>query len=206
MEPAKQIERLVQLLTPNTNRQPLALNPPATSAQIEQCERGLGRPLPVGLKSIYRQHNGQAAFESTGLLFDRHLCSTTELVNQYEIRKELQQAFPTDEARSILGEFDSDPEQAVQREVFCEDWFPFAVDGSGDQFFIDNSPGPSGVVGQVVGLDFDFSKFYVVADSIERFLDIAIVQYEGGSGCSALSKHGGYPFYVDIAEFAASPG
>lgn len=147
-----------------------SLNPGASEEALgaftrELAEEGLPG-LPVGLRDVYGQNDGQAR-ASSGFFFG------LEFLRLEEVRRNWQGWCEHAKDRSLddLNENSrSYPQGAIQLRYANHGWIPFAFDWGGNHLGIDLTPGPAGRVGQVINFGRDEDHKFVLAPSLEAFL------------------------------------
>ncbi|MDK9582881.1 SMI1/KNR4 family protein [Lelliottia wanjuensis] len=157
----RQWEKLETFLH-NTNPALLAdLAPPATDAEIAVLEHGLGISLPPDFVFCLKIHNGQRV-NSTGLFDESEFLSTSRILQEWTIWKELLDA----------GDFDgveSTPQSGIQPVWWSPKWIPFTYNGAGDHLCLDLDPAQNGSQGQIITLWHDDDARERQADSFTQW-------------------------------------
>ena len=151
----------------------------ATSEQLAEAERILGRPLPPQLRALFETvADGWVDLVDVDEVDDVEIGSFLVALPDRWTTDWVQGAPGT--ARGLDGAalwscLASDvpkvsPDGAVAPKAVSPGWIPFAHDGGGNPFCLDLTPGPTGRVGQVVQLEHDQMENHLVADSLTDFV------------------------------------
>ena len=162
-----------------------ALGPPASEEELAALEAGLGRPLPVALRTLLSLHDGELGFP--GAFPDgQALLSCAEIEQIWRV------------AASIAAETGQDEDAFDSWKALVEDgiifihgpvkpnggspaWIPFSsLEGSVIRF-VDFDPAPGGRAGQVIEVDQEGCLYRVLADSLADFLTGYADELEAGT-------------------------
>lgn len=154
-----------------------SLNPPATENQLNELEKLVGSTLPDDFKMLYQWHNGLNTQKNFGSLFYGYNFWDLDTVIQY-----YQSNLDDKEYRESVVEYCTDCDKAINLKGFIDNpkWIQFAHDGSRTGFYLDLNPDESGVVGQVIFLDFDSNVIFVMANSVSDFVQQVNADMQAG--------------------------
>lgn len=164
--------RVTAWLAANAPSSYATLNPPATAAQLEGCERVLTMPLPVELRRLLLVNNGAAEFDAHGT----HHREAAFLPGGHRLLPAAELAQQSRDLVGIAGELGDD----MFGYWWHPEWVLFGRHVAADGMAIDQRPGPGqGAVGEFMHEgDTEFIMGaslgeYVakVADSIENGTD-----------------------------------
>lgn len=151
----QQWERLEAWLLAHEAKTLADLNPPATTAEIQEVERKLGYGLPSGYLECLKVHAGQQG--KAKWLFDgNEFLSVQNVMLSWGAWNDLVEG----------GDFDGlkpKPEEEIQPVWWSRSWIPFASNGGGDFLCLDMAPASSGRPGQVIEIFHDFPSRKLVA-------------------------------------------
>ncbi|MFJ9520607.1 SMI1/KNR4 family protein [Kitasatospora sp. NPDC101801] len=144
---------------------------PVTEAQLAAAERHLGRALPVDLRALYLEADGDGGSEAldrySWLSLDAALAERDDYIG-----------VPTWFGWQLGWHhvvFDADPANTVRRCSGHPGWLPFATGFDGNFLAVDLAPAADGRPGQVieVGRDFDDGPRHV-ASSVTAWLGLTL--------------------------------
>lgn len=118
---------------------------------------------------LYQYINGEKIETVTLLMGGFTFLTIQQVIEEYKYFKSLD---------IILEECFSNCVSHYAIKKLC--WIPFAYDSSNCYFAVDMTPGENGKIGQVIGIDLEYRKVYVLADSLNRFLGRLIGYMENG--------------------------
>ncbi|ACO47274.1 SMI1/KNR4 family protein [Deinococcus deserti] len=145
----------------------------ATDADLGSLERQLGRKLPDAFHMLYQRHAywGQA--------FGLDHVPLGHVAFEWQTWRELEQQW-REEHWGLDEEHVSHPAGAIQTEYATPGWIGFLKDWGGNSVGIDLNPGPQGVVEQVITFGRDEDHKYVLADSLEGFVELYVERLRTG--------------------------
>lgn len=118
---------------------------------------------------LYQYINGEKIETVTLLMGGFTFLTIQQVIEEYKYFKSLD---------IILEECFSNCVSHFAIKKLC--WIPFAYDSSNCYFAVDMTPGENGKIGQVIGVDLEYRKVYVLADSLNQFLGRIIGYMENG--------------------------
>ena len=137
------------------------LNPPATDAEIQALEGGLGVALPADFVACLQLHNGQA--NGVGGLFNgTDFLSSHAVLGEWKIWKELLDG-------GHFADIKSEPPAGVRDDWWNPRWIPFTYNGCGDHDCIDLDPAAGGQSGQVISMWHDMAERDIQAPSFQAW-------------------------------------
>lgn len=139
----------------------------ANSEQLEKLVKELDNKQPESLLKLYGTYNGEN--EYVGLFAGFEFLSVDRLIEEY---------------RSIMSleyELEAVGTKCIQEERMNKcNWVPLAFDASRCYIIMDLSPTKQGKTGQIIGIDLDYDKSYLLADSLEDFFERLIKWLDEG--------------------------
>jgi cell wall assembly regulator SMI1 len=152
--------------------------PPASRDQIAKAEQALGLAFPGGLVQMYLAHDGCGEELHIFLPFNRW-CSLEEMIAKWEFKKEIA------ESLAASGDFQEAPPEdelagaRVMPVSWSPGWIPVGVSNTATTVFVDLSPAPRGMIGQLI-VDGGMGEGVVDASSLdEYFCRIARLMTQG---------------------------
>jgi cell wall assembly regulator SMI1 len=141
----------------------LALNPPATLAEITDLETALGTKLPRDFVSCLMVHNGQSG--SAGGLFDNsEFLSTHAIYDQWSVWNELLHA-------GTFEDVESEADEGVRTDWWHAKWIPFTHNGGGDHYCLDLAPESGGSIGQVITMWHDSGERELLTKNFHEWFE-----------------------------------
>lgn len=147
----------------------------ASDADLDALEVATGRTLPPAFRALYRRH----AYWSYTFALDH--VPLGHVLHEWLVWKELEAEFQEMQGHA------SHPAGAITPQYINLGWIPFLKDWGGNSVGIDLAPGPGGVSGQVITFGRDENAKYVLASSLEDFLQEYLRRLETGRVTSSLS-------------------
>lgn len=135
------------------------LNAGADEGQLDQFKERVGCRIPEDLLGLYRCFNGEDLTKAP--------CFFAGLQFQpiEEVLKDLEFFRNAEEELTVMGT------RAIREEPMCRlNLIPFAFDGSRSWLAMDLSPAESGTVGQIITVDYEWNRCYLLADSMDELL------------------------------------
>jgi len=167
----KEFDKFKQWLSFNYSDGLLDLNPPATTAEIEELTFTIGVDLPDDFLEILKIHNGQKG--KAAWLFDsQEFLSTHRIIEEFNIWKNL---LENERINKV-----SIPDEGVKNDWWNKCWIPFTSDGCGDHYCLDLDPNSSGTKGQVITLWYEVEQREIVAMSFSQWFKEYVNQLNSG--------------------------
>lgn len=144
------------------------LTPGVADAELDALEAHIGLKVPETYRLLYRVHGywggafGLGHLTLDGAQFNWNVCRGLEPKYQ-----------------EVDGHI-SHPPGAIKTQYINLGWVPLLEDGGGNFVSIDLDPGPSGRIGQVITFGRDENDKYVLAESLEAFLNEYVSRLEAG--------------------------
>lgn len=129
----------------------------ADEKQLEKLIKGLKGKQPESLLALYSAYNGED--EYVGLFAGFEFLSIDKMLYEYKGIKSLDYVLDSIGTKCIQ-------EKSMNK---CN-WVPIAFDASRCYIVMDLSPTNKGKVGQIIGIDLEYDRSYLLADSLETFL------------------------------------
>ncbi len=145
------------------------LNGGADAAEIIQLEEKAGHVLPEDFKELYNTFDGESLKE-TGLMAGLRFLSLKGVLSEFDFFKGVDQEMTAMGTRAV--------KDAPLSEL-C--WIPFAFDGSRAFLAMDLSPAAEGKAGQIIAVDYDSDRTWLLADSMDEFLGKMAAWLEEGT-------------------------
>lgn len=164
---SKQFFKKLEKYIPNLNEY---LN--AGTPDTNRLEEETGYHLPDSFKNLYSLHNGDRDY--FGLFFGLQWLSIDGILQHWKNNKK----YHDELFSSNLISFEKGK---IKEEYFHPDWLPIAYDGGGNYIGIDYSPGPNGILGQIINFGRDEEELFVISNSFEELLQLLIQQFEHGN-------------------------
>ncbi len=124
---------------------------PATTRRLVALEKRVGHPLPTDLREFLTGLDFRFQFEfNFGSLDCTNIGGSWKRMTTH-LRKGTYAGWV--EAREIEANNPGIRERVIQKCWWNEGWLPFAEDSCGNLKCVDLSPGPRGVVGQIVAME-----------------------------------------------------
>lgn len=144
------------------------LNGGAEEAYILQLEEKVGQKLPEEFKELYRAFDGEDMRE-TGFMAGFLYLSLKGVLYEYDFFKGV------DEEMTAMGT------RAIKDASLSElCWIPFAFDSSRAFLAMDLSPTAEGINGQIIAVDYDANRTWLLADSMDEFFGKMATWLEAG--------------------------
>jgi cell wall assembly regulator SMI1 len=162
----------------------------ASVQDLQHLEQTFKYSLPEDIRSIYLFSDGEPELpdgEPFGIFYSYEFLSISSAL-KHLADNESTRAFWARQAvheRSVPQSF---PAGAVEDTLYHPAWLPFAFDWGGNYFAIDFSPGPNGVVGQVINFGRDEDNHFQLAKCLGEFLVQVRDAYRGGFGHERLGR------------------
>lgn len=143
----------------------------ATMEEIRQVEKKINQRLPDPLKELYLCNNGED--ERAASLLGFSLSPLEELYAQWQVWDELRDQWNEEE-----GGCTSYPEGHIKTVYINSLWIPFTHDGGGNHIGMDLDPDEKGTYGQIINFGGDEDDKFVIAPSLNDFLQLIIHLYQ----------------------------
>ncbi|MEV6211813.1 SMI1/KNR4 family protein [Kitasatospora sp. NPDC051914] len=175
------------------------LPPPVTTAELDDAERRIGRPLPADLRAMYLVADGSGD-DAPGLFGNLGWMPLARLVAaNADLREPVWSGWENSWDTVVL---DADPPDTVRRCHGHPAWLPFATADDGNYLAVDMSPAPAGRRGQVIQIGRDYSDGPVyVADSVTSLLGRYLELLDRG----AYAVEEDDPDFIDFLETPSDP-
>lgn len=118
---------------------------------------------------MYEYMNGEKENQVLMLMCGFTYLTIKQVIKEYDYLKTVD---------IVLETSNTDQIQKRSMKELC--WVPFAYDFSNCYFVVDMTPSESGKIGQVIGIDLEFRKAYLLAESLNDFLGKMIEYLENG--------------------------
>lgn len=164
---------VVQTLAPEGA---LQIRPPLPSANAERLLESLPEAAREPLRRIYAHGNGQATHASCPLLSGLYWRSLGDVVNSWSTAREMD-----DEYKSMTPDIPCVPADAILPVWQSDGWISVAHDYGNLEVGIDTTPGPSGVVGQVVNWGPEFEDHFVLASNLDALAEAVASEFLAGN-------------------------
>lgn len=154
-------ERLEAWLQANEATTLADLNPPATTAEIQEMERRLACALPSDYRECLKIHAGQLGkakwlFDGNEFLSVQNVMLSWAAWNDLLEDGDLEGLVPR-------------PDKGIQAVWWSRGWIPFASNGGGDFLCLDMTPAAGGRAGQVIEIFHDFPDRKLVAPNFNSW-------------------------------------
>jgi cell wall assembly regulator SMI1 len=174
----ERLERWLEINLPEVHED---LAPGCSDASIAEFERQLSRVLPESLKDLYRWHDGQKGAVNSGLFFGLNFLSLADAKSHWESWKSIIDDWSPEDMVEANA-FSRSAKPGTVRELYANAyWIPFAYDYGGNHLGVDLDPGECGVSGQVINFGSDEEEKFVLANSVDKFLEWLVNQLEKGN-------------------------
>lgn len=194
------LERLDTWLETNLDEVHADLAPGCSEAALAEFEELVGRDFPESLKALYRWHDGQKGKASTGPFFGLTFLPLAEALKHWASWKDLVEEW-SDEDMAAASDFCSSvPPGAIKPLYANRYWIPFAYDYGGNHLGVDLDPAEQGSVGQVINFGRDEEEKFVVASSVEAFVEWLVEQFETGNVAIRVEDDGARSLNTKVPE------
>lgn len=175
------LERLDAWLKSNLEEVHADLKPGCSEAALVEFEALVGRDFPESLKALYRWHGGQTGKASTGPFFGLTFLPLAEALKHWASWKDLVEEW-SEEDMAAASDFCTSAKPGAIKPLYANRyWIPFAYDYGGNHLGVDLDPAEQGTVGQVINFGRDEEEKFVVASSVQAFLEWLVEQFETGN-------------------------
>lgn len=130
------------------------LNQTDTEDNIKNIEKLIEHKLPRVFVDLYSRYDGEKYDKCLGSMLGFSLMSTNDILDT------------TKQFKNMDFEIISMQTGFVKDNIISSK-VPFASDGSGNFIAFDMDPDKNGIIGQIVTLDLDYNRSYLLADSLE---------------------------------------
>lgn len=162
------------------------LNAGADEAELARLEAKTGCALPEEFKELYLSFDGENQRE-TGFMAGFMFLPLKSVIYEYEFFK------GADEELTAMGT------RAVKEEPLSRlCYVPFAFDSSRAFLVVDLSPASKGKYGQIVAVDYDCNRAYLLADSMDGFFGRMAAWLEEGI-LTVHKEDGGEAFLTEAS-------
>lgn len=145
------------------------LNEKADIESLNKIEKIAGDYLPQEFKNLYLAYNGEKESKLFGLMAGMKWMSTQDIIEELTEIKSLDMVIEDDNLSFIkTGEIKTG-------------WIPFAEDFQGRFLVLDLNPNVRGIYGQVIVVNKEMNKAFVIAQSFDDFLDLILEKFELGN-------------------------
>lgn len=156
-------------------------NSAATENEINEAEQHIAVQLPGNLRELYLSCNGQS--QGAGIFCNWSFLPLEELRSEWQNWNDIEEFYKV----SFSIDACSIPRGHIKELYTSPKWIPFATDFCGNNLGYDTDPGPEGTFGQIIVFGRDYDTKYVLAASLEKFVEIIInkldlKQYESEDG------------------------
>lgn len=167
------------------------LAPGCSDAAIAEFESIVGRPFPESLKQLYKLHDGQHGAANSGPFYGLSFLSLAAAKTHWESWKDIIDEWSPEEMTEASAFCTSGSSGAIQTLYANRYWIPFAFDYGGNHLGVDLDPGERGTLGQVINFGSDEEDKYVVATSVDTFIEWLVDQLESGNFAIREEDDGG---------------
>jgi len=147
----------------------LRLNAGASRIEIARLEAHLGVVLPMDLKDMLHQHDGQA--DGPGLIYGQEFLSIAKIRASCDAWRRV--TGMNDDFASAMS---SSPPGVVKAMYANPKWIPISHDYGGNHFGIDYDPDHKGMVGQIISFGRDEDQKQFKASSFTAFMNELVCQ------------------------------
>jgi cell wall assembly regulator SMI1 len=157
----QQWERLEAWLKINNPALLADLNPPASDADIQKLEQGLGVKLPTDFVDCMKVHDGQRG-TSEPLFKDFEFFSCSRIRQEWGIWTNL----------LVSGSFrnlKTNPDHGICPDWWSNAWIPFAGNFEGDCLCLDLGPKAGGNLGQIICVWHDDKDRQLISNNLFEF-------------------------------------
>lgn len=144
------------------------LNCGASIIDLDKVESIAGTSLPQEFKNLYLKYNGEKENLIFGIMAGMRWMSTESILEEI------------DEIRSLDIKIDDDNLEFIRSGEIINEWIPFADDFQGKYLALDLNPNIRGIYGQVIVINTQMERAFVLAESFDDFLDLIIEKLEIG--------------------------
>ena len=162
------------------------LNGGAGEDGLQQLAAAAGCELPAELTALYSRFDGEVLTAYTGFFAGLSFLPLERVLSELAFFKEAEVEM------TAMGT------KAIQEEPVCGlTWIPFAFDGSRAYLFMDMSPASEGKAGQIIAVDYDTDRCYLLADSLGALFEKMTVWLQSGV-LIVNTKDGDRPFLMEV--------
>ncbi len=157
------------------------LNPPATAKQLKALWDKLPTEPSEELNMLYTMNNGDSLSTSdshSGSFMGFEFLSIDRLLQEYALWMDVR---PSSGYRGS-----SFPEGHIKIQYTNPHWIPLFIDSSGNCIGIDGDPDAKGRKGQIINFGRDEDEKFVLAPSLEVFLECIIGEVHSGACDKAI--------------------
>lgn len=161
------------------------LNGGADKGLLSELEDKAGCSLPSDFIKLYSLYDGEDFSKYTGFMAGMEFLPINSVLAQLEFFK------------SSEYEMTAWGTRAIREEPMCSlNWIPFAYDNARGYLAVDMSPSESGKAGQIITVDYDFDRCYLLADSLNELFAKMAEWLENGV-LTVNTKDGDEPFIME---------
>ena len=161
------------------------LNGGADKGLLSELEDKAGCSLPSDFIKLYSLYDGEDFSKYTGFMAGMEFLPIKSVLAQLEFFK------------SSEYEMTAWGTRAIREEPMCSlSWIPFAYDNARGYLAVDMSPSESGKAGQIITVDYDFDRCYLLADSLNELFAKMAEWLENGV-LTVNTKDGDEPFIME---------
>lgn len=161
------------------------LNGGADKGLLSELEDKAGCSLPSDFIKLYSLYDGEDFSKFTGFIAGMEFLPLKAVLAQLEFFK------------SSEYEMTAWGTKAVKEEPMSSlNWIPFAYDNARGWIAVDMSPSESGKAGQVITVDYDFDRCYLLAGSVDELFGRMAEWFENGV-LTVNTKDGDEPFIME---------
>ncbi len=161
------------------------LNIGANETQLETLRFAVNCPLPPQLICLYEQFNGEHMAKAPGFMGGLQFMPIDMVLDDLEFFRGTKAELTPTATKAI--------KEAPLRQL---NWIPFAFDGSNSWFAVDLSPTENGTAGQIIAVDFDETRCYLLADSLNDLFGKLAHWLQSGI-LSVNTQEGDQPFITE---------
>lgn len=167
------------------------LNSGCSDGDIQKLENYLGISLPEDFKTLYKLNNGDNKIntENTyiGAFLGFEFLSIDRIISIHSDWKH----YKNDD---YVGS--SFPENHIRIQYTNSKWIPLFADSGGNYIGLDLDPGANGTNGQIINFGRDEDNKFVIANSLNSFLEFIKTKIQSGQCDAAITREddGGFSF------------
>lgn len=185
------MERLEKWLENNLPEVREDLAPGCPEAALAEFEGLVGRAFPQSLKDLYRLHDGQNGAVNAGPFFGLNFLPLAAVRAHWDSWRGIVDEWSPEDLKEASQFSTSAQPGAIQPLYANKYWIPFAYDYGGNHLGVDLDPAEHGTLGQVINFGRDEDEKFVVASSLEAFMQWLVEQLESGNFAIREEDDGG---------------
>lgn len=142
-----------------------------TEKYLDEIEDIISEKLPQSFRDLYSEYDGECEYTSS-VMGTFSLLSAGDILGEIKTYKDL---------TGCDFEYTTSDKGIIMEKDMCDMMLvPFANDGSGCCVAVDLNPDINGTKGQIIAVDIDSQKYYLIAESFDKFCDIINQMHKSG--------------------------